>query len=299
MENIPKIKRLPRYHRVAQPPPVIVGYQEKAILEAVYSYRFLTRNQIVRLLFNPHSATWVDDKLKRLYHNEYLERIFLPTAPGSGSSPAVYCLDRRGRDHMAKSQGISKSDIAWRRTVDTYRELPFLDHTLRVNDFRIALDLACRQSGLTLEWIEERELKKLHHQAAQRGLTAPGHLVVPDGYCRLKVSGRQHCFFLEMDNSTQEKLALRRKIRNHIVFTQGPYQTLYSSNSLTVLMVTSGGEARLEAMRQATRDVSPHSGMDDLFLFATLDSITPDNLLNEAVWRPVDSNEWVGLLAGV
>jgi hypothetical protein len=279
-----------------------VAHREKAILEAVYSYRFLTRNQIVRLLFNPHSATWVDDKLKRLYHNEYLERLFLPTAPGSGSTPAVYCLDRRGRDYLATVRGIPKSDIAWRRTMDTYRELPFLDHTLRVNDFRIVLDLACRQPGLTLEWIEERGLKKLHHQASQRGLTAPGHLVVPDGYCRLRTAGRQYCFFLEMDNGSQEKIALRRKVRNHLMFAQGPYQSLYSSNSLTVLLVTSGGEARLEAMRQATReelDGFSDYNMEGFFLFTTLDSLTPDNLLNGAVWRPVNGDGWVELLAKV
>lgn len=302
MESGEKKPRLPRYKRAANPPPVTIGPREQAMLEAVYTYRYLTRNQIVRLLFNPHSATWVDDKLKRLYHNEYLERIFKPVTPGSGAFPAVYCLDRRGRDYLAELRGLQKGDILWKRAIDTQRELLFLDHTLRINDFRIAMDLACQKDGLNLEWVDERTLKGVEYKAA---VEDPGSrrslVIVPDGYIRVRAKEGEYCLFLEIDNGSQEKKAVRRKVRGHILFSHGPYQNRYKSASLTVLMVSSQGGKRLEELLEFTREELKENGQKydwELFLFASLEELTPENVLRQMVWRQAGVEERCSLLQG-
>jgi hypothetical protein len=267
---------------------VVIGPREQAILEAVHQYRYLTRNQTVALLFNPHSATWVDDKLKRLYHNQYLQRIFQPMAPGSGGTPAIYCLDKQGRNYLARRKGLAKTDMQWRKATDTFRDLPFLDHTLRINDFRIAWELASQNSGATMDWIDERTLKGDHYKA--RILNPSGHgslVVVPDGYTRLRINGVQYCFFLELDNGSQEKTAVRKKIRAHILFSRGDYQERYGSTSLTVLMVTSQDSQRLGQLMDWCKEELAKTGTvheTELFLFARLQDLNPESVLKASVW---------------
>jgi hypothetical protein len=280
---------------------VVIGPREQAILEAVHQYRYLTRNQIVALLFNPHSATWVDDKLKRLYHNQYLQRIFQPMAPGSGGTPAIYCLDKQGRDYLARLKGLDKTDMQWRKATDTFRDLPFLDHTLRINDFRIAWELACQAGDVSMDWIDERTLKGDHYKA--RVLNPSGHgslVVVPDGYTRLRINGVQYCFFLELDNGSQEKTAVRKKIRGHILYSRGDYQKQYGSTSLTVLMVTSQDNQRLGQLMGWCKEELTETGTThetELFLFARLEDLNLESVLQKPVWWQVSQDHPFSLLA--
>jgi len=283
------------------PPPLVLGPREQAILEAVYAHRYLTRNQIVRLLFNPRSATWVDEKLKRLYHNGYLERLFLPVAPGSGSPPAVYCLDRKGRDLLAELRGLNKTEVFWRKTVDTARDLPFLAHTLAINGFRITLSLACQQQGFALSWLDERTLKSSAYKAEVVDADGQTLVIVPDGYGRLRRASSQACFFLELNNGSQEKKAFRRKVRGHLLFAHGPYQERYRSQSLTALLVSNQGEMRLREMRAFTREELLASGEEadwELFLLANLAEHAPENILTQPIWRTVGEERRCALWEG-
>lgn len=234
---------------------------------------YLTRNQIVRLLFNPHSATWVDEKLKQLYQNVYLERLYQPVGPGSGSPPAIYGLDREGRDFLAESKRLNKTEVFWRKTADSARELPFLAYTLVIKDFRITVSLACQQQGLALSWLDERALKTNPYKAEVVDGDGQTLVIVPNGYFRLRSATTQACFFLELDNGGQKKKAFRRKVRGHLLFALGPYRERYQS--LTVLLVSNQGEARLREMFAFTREELAASGEEagwELFLLANLPS---------------------------
>jgi hypothetical protein len=97
--------------------------------------------------------------------------------------------------------------------VDSARDLPFLAHTLAINDFRITLSLACKEIGWTLSWLDERMLKSSPYKAEVVDSGGERLGIVPDGYARLRSCTTQACFFLELDNGSQEKTAFRRQVR--------------------------------------------------------------------------------------
>jgi hypothetical protein len=122
----------------------------------------LIREQIERLLFRPDKGQDHPTKtsialrrLRLLYHHRYVQRLEKPSSPGHGSAPMIYFLDRRGA-RLLESEGLE--EVRWVRD-GAERSLLFLDHTLAVNDVRVAIWVATRQGEIALtEWRDERAL---------------------------------------------------------------------------------------------------------------------------------------------
>jgi hypothetical protein len=84
-------------------------------------------------------------RLTKLYHNGYLDRVYRPTVKGSGE--AIYCLDKKGADIIAAELDIDRGQIFWQGRKKTLSQNS-LEHALRVNDFRVAMSVACdRRKG--------------------------------------------------------------------------------------------------------------------------------------------------------
>ena len=134
-------------------------------------------------------------------------RIEQPVFPGqrTGSKPYVYALDRIGAQLVAQHLGVDVREIEW-KPKDAERNLLFMEHTLAVADFRLALQQACLDHGVTLaEWTGEailrREPAKVEIVVGDRQpLTVT---LVPDGYAKLVLpSGHAAWIFLEIDRGT-------------------------------------------------------------------------------------------------
>ena len=128
------------------------------ILKAVYEYRVMTHAQITGLLFGNNHPSIATKRLYMLYHNGYLERLFLPTRGGIAVSPTVYLLGEKGAHELALSGHYLH--FQWAKDHLKVGTL-FLAHALAISAFRLCVTLACREAGLEiLEWRNERTLKK-------------------------------------------------------------------------------------------------------------------------------------------
>jgi hypothetical protein len=282
---------LSRYRRTENPPRMQLTERDIMIIRLVWDCRYLTRLQIQRFLFpsqekgKEHSRkNIVTKRLMLLYHNGYLDRLHPPVASSRGSSAIVYCLDRKGARLLAAELAVDMPAVGWQKR-QRDRGLLFLQHTLAVNDFQIAVTLAARQDGYEiLRWLDERSLRKdeakeeLKEIALEVGKQGS---ILPDAYFTLKVDGKKAGFFVEVDRGTTPGRRIRCKVRMYrAYYASGLYEQHFGSKSLRVLTVTTsdGRLANLKRWSEAERG-------DRLFWFTTDRSVEPGAVLVEPIWK--------------
>jgi hypothetical protein len=284
-------ERLSRYRRAEHPPRMQLTTRDMTILSLVWDYRYLTRAQIQRLVFpipaegNEQSRkNIVTRRLMLLYQHGYLDRLHPPIASVSGSSPIVYCLDRQGARLLAAELELEVRELGWQKR-QRDRALLFLQHTLAVNDFRIAVELAARQGGhQILSWLDERSLTA---HAAKEGLReiglgmGKGGSVLPDACFVMQVGDKKARFFLELDRGHTEGPRIRRKVRVYRqYYASGLCQQHFGSRSLRILTVTTS-DRRLGNLRKW----SESEGGGRLFWFTTRRSVAPASILEKPIWN--------------
>jgi hypothetical protein len=130
--------------------------RDTQVVLAVHEYRTLRREQIEKLFFP--SRNTANERLQRLYQHGFLDRRWSPVEFGQGTSQAIYLLAEKGADLVAQQLGIDRGAVAWQASHNEVGSL-FLEHTLMVNDVRIAVTQAAAKVGYTVEtWLKE-ELK--------------------------------------------------------------------------------------------------------------------------------------------
>jgi hypothetical protein len=289
-------KRLPRYQRASTPPAMQLTARDIRIVNWVYEMRFATREQIERLEFSPSTASYCKRRLSLLFHHGYLSRKFIH-APGSfGSAKAIHCLASKGARLLAHEL---KADIDW-RPADNQRELYFLQHTLRINDFRVCAILAARQLGLALDWTDERTLRQdeMKDYVADPKRAGRKLAIVPDGYFRLEGTGVSAALALELDRATIEERPFKEKVRAYGEWKiSGKYAARHGSESLRVLFVVADSHrdphrlARIKAWCEA-------EGGRSLFWFSSLDRLNNDGIFTEPVWQVAGRDGRYPILAG-
>lgn len=287
-----KPSRLPRYKRATTPPPMQITDRDVAILDAVCDMRFLTSDQIQLLLFSPSTASSCRRRLSLLYHNAYLDRMLVPTKNAFGSTRAVYVLSRKAAEFVARSRHGDIRDLDWRPD-ELDRELYFIRHTLAINDFRIMTTVTASARRMTLEWIDERTLRRREMKDYVNDPKNDGHrlAVVPDGYFLLKDDGHDNAFVLELDRGTVEEKPFKAKIRalGQWKFT-GAYERRYGRKSLRVLFVVSDVSRDVNRLERIKRWTEAEGGRS-LFWFTRLDGLAPESLLSGQVWSKAGSDE--------
>ena len=157
------------------------------IIKAVHDYRVLKSDQIQELFFGSQSTA--SYRLTKLFHHSYLDRNFLPTLGGLASSPILYTLGKKGADVLFHHYGLAREDL--RRKLGKQDLSPmFLEHILRINEFRIAVTLAAKEAGYSIEsWSDDAELKSDYDHVVidtPTGRKAKVSLI-PDSYFTLDV----------------------------------------------------------------------------------------------------------------
>lgn len=277
-------ERLPRYSRAKNPPPMRLTERDKRIIENVYLYRFLTRDQIRLLNFENASITACQRRLSLLYHNQYLSAIQKPIPSGYGSSKRVYCLSKRGIEAIAfMHDGLDPRKIKWSRKQNKV-EMYFLEHTLAINDVRVAFTVSARRLDFTLEWIPESELKALKEKVDDPDNPGKSLAVTPDSYIILEGESKRAFFFLEADRATESSRRWKDKIRGYIEYVRsGKYQERYKTDVLRVLTVTTTKE-RLENLFSATKNIYGAN----FFWFTDRKKLKGNNIIKDPIWQRTD-----------
>jgi hypothetical protein len=291
---------LPRHQRATSPPPFRLTPRDLAVINAVYTYRVLRRDQIQTLFFP--SKNTANERLKRLYHHGYLARRWAPVEYGQGSGQTLYLLATKGAQRIAQERGADVSEIAWRRS-QNHVSSPFLEHTLMINDVRLAIERAAERAAGRGEyqietWLREEELKAtpdkvwIETAAGRRRRLA----LVPDAYFRLIAGHKRASFFLEADRATETHGRWAQKVLCYLAYLRsGAYLRRYGSNCLRVVTVTSG-ERRLANLLRTTAQTC--EGRDEgLFWFTTLERVAAETVLDASIWQVAGENRPVPLMA--
>jgi hypothetical protein len=275
-------ERRTRFER-ERPPGLAVTDRDIAILEATGRHRFV-RSTHLQTLMPEEPPAKILRRLHKLYHNGYVDR---PRAQidyhqaGGGSKPMVYGLTSRGERLLAEETGKNP------RRRDTNTTRLFLEHTLAVTDFMVALEGACRERG-ALRVIEPDEI--LVH-ASERVQRQPNPFmwetrvrwggeehrihVAPDKVFGIEdAGGSRRYYFLEMDRGTMpvargdlRRTSLLRKFLSYdATFRDSLHRRLYGLPGFQVLTVTTG-EKRITRCRELLLEVAPECRAAKRFLF--------------------------------
>jgi hypothetical protein len=254
--------------------PPIVSPLATAIVQAVYSYRFLASPQVSKLF--SHDGRAAELILKRLAAAGYLAGIKRPILD-SDTPDTIYALAQRGADLIASELGIDRRAVRWRK-YHNYVGLPFVDHRLAVNDVRIAFTVGARRWGYSIQaWWYELPIREDVDDPDEK---APPLILRPDAYFRLLDNQRRLHLFLEVDMGTESHVRFGAKIRRYLTYKESRmFRTRFGGRSFRVLIV-----APTLTRARALRHVTEGQGGERMFWFASLTDVTAERI-TEPVWE--------------
>lgn len=239
----------------------LTGRDERLLLD-LYASRLLSRDQILRLGYFG-SVQRCNMRLLKLRLAGFVRRLEKPYGVSGGQS--LYLPGRGAALLACRHLGSEKSE-ALRVCRDGVSPV-FLEHTLRATDFRVSLVEHAPAAGASLErWLPE---SACYHEYEVRG---PGgrwetRSLRPDGFARLKLSGRPLDCFAEVDLGHVSARLFKDKVERYRDYLRdGIFEETYRSRAFRVLVATTS-ERRLLNLLALTGAEEPR------FLFARLEDI--------------------------
>jgi hypothetical protein len=291
-EELKPIRRSRFVRNGNNPPPIRPRKRDLEILNALREYRFLTAFQIKALFFTSiHKAR---KRLFLLWQNKYLERAFLPPVMGEGAPFAIYALGSQGVRLLVSHAGFDREAIG--QTIPKSRaSYLFIEHTLRRNDFRIALTLACREKDeLSLTFWKQDKSIKVWVTMANGKIGHSGKVAIfPDGFFGIRHNSREFYYFLEIDRGTVDgKRMLSRFKAYRELWLSRLCLKKYGIPNFRVLTVTTSRPRMGNLIRTAMRASEGGLG-SNLFLFSTFERYNLDKSQSilEPIWNSWDPRE--------
>lgn len=295
-----KISRRSRFWRDTENlPPLALTERDLAVLRAIGDYQLLSAPQIQALYFR--SLQKARKRLFRLWQHRLLERRFGLAELGQGAPPALYGLSHKGA-HILVTKGGAITKATLGATLKGRASPLFYEHTLRRNDFRIALTLACRGNPdlQLLFWKQDKSIKEIVTFLNGKAANSPVLRKVPllaDGFFGLQAKENKRYFFVEIDRGTTAHSRLLLKLKGYYhLWSERRHVQRYGIESFRVLYVTSSKE-RMEHLIQTAQKVRNGLSGSGLFLFSTFDRISleqPECAIG-LIWKkstPTNGNEY-------
>lgn len=224
------------------------------VLHAIERPGFIMNDQVGVLLFS-HFAKGTkvaNDRLRRLFElglvNAFRYGREGQGTPG-GSSPIIYCLTREGAQLVASYRQVDISALSWYERQDLVSMQTIL-HRLDLVDLHCALTDYCRHHDQptlpSFEYEPRYLLPKLKGFEDLKELRPDGlaEIDLPDGHVSLMI---------EVDRNTERPKKFAERIGRYEVFYRTGEWEKWTETPPTVLVVVSeGGRARVQALRQAT-----------------------------------------------
>jgi hypothetical protein len=262
-------RRQSKWKRTRKPDRLILQPRDMDIICAVYEYRYLSRDQIQRLVsFN--CVTKANIRLRKLYDSHYLSRLFLPTT--RGSSKAIYFLSKKGVDIVTEILGIDPLIVKKEQKQSSQVKSLFLNHHLNLNEVRIAFSKAIQEHpDMKLErWIDD------HHCLQEYDRYCSGQKVKrffrPDGYFRFWYKERLYSYFVELDQATMSHQRFKIKVKEYEEFARsGRYQKIFGVSYFRVLVIVPSVQRMLNLKKTI------EALTNKIFWVTTLKKITSDD----------------------
>jgi hypothetical protein len=286
------------------------------ILQAVYTYQYLTLAQITRLFFSARSQrskNHAGQYLKRLAEEQWLIRFRLPSTH-KGNRAYVYTLSYKSLKYLHTLGFDASPSCRKDKPAPSYQHM---HHLLCLNDVLIAAAILPKRVPNILlydmqhEWmLKQKPLHVPSPDTPSNGWKRSGtHMasVIPDAWIdfRLCLNGitYQTAVWLELDRGTEEQKQFRRKVRGlYQASCSETYRQEFGAQNITIAFATTAGEKRREQLRQWTRQelsVLQKISDADLLLFTSLPQtydLDPEWLFLSPVWTTPLTNTPVPLL---
>ena len=302
--------RLPRFKRASAIAAIRLTERDREIIRLVHRFRFVRSSHICSLI--PGSPQQLLRRLKLLYHHGFLER---PRAQidyyhRGGSRHMVYGLGSKGAPFLRSDFDPGFGQVRWGEKNRAATRV-FLEHALLVSDVMVAIELACRRTGIRL--LTARELAVEDKNTGKRRpfrwqVKISNRLklgVIPDYVFALdfkyqSCTGNRAFFFLEADRATMpvirknlSQTSFYRKIRAYeATWSQSIHQTQFGFHRFRVLTVTTSAE-RVKSLVEACSKLERGQG---LFLFADQTILEKPGDMFSAVWQTGKEGKTVSLL---
>jgi hypothetical protein len=300
-----------------QKKPCLLTPVDSDILKAVWFYHFLTAEQIVRHRDRSiNGLPKLQEKLKLLYEQKYLDRFYQPRYEPHGSLPFVYLLASKGIKYLNDTCGIDAH--VYYRPSDNQKRSPLdVPHDLALNEVLIASrHLEKYEPRVSLfearhEWMLRQETYRVSlYRESQVQSVREEVRFTPDGWLDFRITTgnqtQQACILLEMDMDTHQKPRFQKKIASYVAFiNEGLYEQQFQTTSVVIAFVTPTGDKRAMQMKAwceeqlATTPVyapsqQPTNGINDagLFLFGAVPpgALHPTDVFLTPIWyAPFDT----------
>lgn len=259
--------------------------RDHELLDALGDHRFLSVPQAAALFFR--STQSAARRLRELTLAKLAVPVFMPVRPYARESTTVYALSARGATLLTpRHNGLRPRHLTSREQ----RSGLFLDHTLRRNDVRIALELLqeSRKDFSLLAWQQNPDQVRSSAIVKIGTRNEARVTIVPDGVALVRVGGECQVLAVEIDMGTVPIPRMWKRYRAYwkwwrvggtrVRYGPAPYRVLTLANSVK----------RRDALRQASVR-APERGNDGsrLFWHATLDAAdlnAPERILG-SVWH--------------
>jgi protein involved in plasmid replication-relaxation len=300
---VEKQTRRPRFRRASEPPAFRLTDDDVEIVRQIARHRFIGSGEIAALVNRSIDRT--NDRLMRLFHAGYLDRprAQLDRFP-TGSGRIIYALADRGARLLSASSELSDAHLEWSRK-NREAGRPFIEHQVKIVEFRVALERAVRARG-DVRVIDAEEILSSAPEATQRarrpfvlrarlsdhGITREIS-AIPDLVFGLRYAdGSRRCFMVEIDRGTMpitradlDQTSFERKMRVYLAaHAARQHERQFGWKNFRVLTMTSDRQ-RMASIAEALRQVrAPNGPGPSLFLFNTLEEIGGGNPLMHS-WR--------------
>jgi hypothetical protein len=293
----PKQSAKPRkakiHQRSSQPTPMRLEDRDVQVLEALATHRFLSGEQLHRLLFQC-GGSMVRRRLRALFDHGFLDRIAILGQPSAGIPPFLYVLGKCGQAVLAE-QGTACS----LETLCAVR-LPQIRHRFLLNDFYVTLIEAIRGTPFTIERWQAEEALLLHRDEgrgsaeqitdARLGRPAP---FLPDAFFELHLGNREsYAFFVEIDLATHSQRVWRHRARLYSVYADprlGLFRQRFGRENFRLLIVTTPDYRGRSRRDNILNSIRAEIGRADMFLATTLPEVRVDRVLGP-IWRRADGS---------
>jgi DNA-binding Lrp family transcriptional regulator len=302
--------RLPRFKRIIAVAAMQLTDRDQEIIRLLRRFRFLRSSHICSLI--PGSPQQLLRRLKLLYHHGFLER---PRAQidyyhKGGSRRMVYGLGSKGEVFLRRDLVPGSGQVRWGEKNRAVGRV-FLEHALLVSDVMVAIELACRRTGirllsgceLALEDKITGERRPFQWQVKISNRLKLG--VIPDYVFALDFkdqdgAAKRAFFFLEADRATMpvirknlSQTSFYRKLRAYeATWSQSIHQTQFGFHRFRVLTVTTSA-ARLKSLIDACSKLERGQG---LFLFGDRTVLAKPGDMCSQIWHTGQAGETVSLV---
>ena len=274
-------ERLPKKRRTKKPPKFHITERDIEFIRAICKYRFLFPEQL-SVLFPNASKRGIENRLRYMFHNKYLDRIMLTDS--TFSHKLIYAMAEKGARLLAEADNIPREEISWNRFHNKV-SLSHIQHFLDINDVLISYEkaLAEVQDQGKIKLFKVLGTNPDSHRISVVLKKEDGSRyessVIPDAIIGVKFKRELGLFFVEVDRGTMSLKRWMKKIVVYRDYMKSPeLKERFQTNWFIVLTVTTS-ERRIMSLAKKTVFLGGKRG----FWYTVAQNITPENVL-ENIW---------------